>query len=217
MRRRRARSGKKPLTLGRALLIVIIATGVGLAYLVSLYGSSNVPGFPFPCAGSEGTAIHFHPYLQIVINGQNVAVPAGVGIVKSGTCFEPVHTHDESGVIHVESPNTSTQYTLSEFFQIWNATYHAVTINGVNHPIIFNSNDILGFGADANHKVVLLVDGTPSSEYGSLVLNSLDYCSSSTTGPPCSPTAVGTPYYGGQEYPFGTGHTIVIEYTTSSG
>ena len=175
MRRRRARSGKKQLTLGRALLIVIIATGVGLAYLVSLYAPGcNIPGFPLPFAGSEGTAIHVHPHLQISINGQNVAVPAGVGIVRSGTCFEPLHTHDASGVIHVESPNTSTPYTLSEFFQIWNATYHTVTINGANHPIIFNSNDILGFGADANHKVVLLVDGTPSSAYGSLVLNSLD-------------------------------------------
>lgn len=216
MRRSRRRGGKKWLTLGRALLIVIIATGAGLAYLVSLYAPGcNVPGFPFPFAGSEGTAIHVHPYLQIVINGQNVAVPAGVGIVKSGTCFQPVHTHDASGVIHVESPDTSTQYTLGEFFQIWNATYHAVTINGANHPIIFNSTDILGFRADANHKVVLLVDGTPSSEYGSLVLNSLDYCSASTTGPPCSPTAVGDPFYGGQQYPFRTGHTIVIEYQVS--
>ena len=216
MRRRRARSGKKQLTLGRALLIVIIATGVGLAYVVSLYGpASSVPGFPFPCAGSEGTAIHVHPYLQIVISGQNVAVPAGVGIVRSGTCFEPVHTHDASGVIHVESPNTSTQYTLSEFFQIWNATYHTVTINGANHPIIFDSTDILGFRTDANHRVMLLVDGMPSSAYGSLVLNSLDYCSASTTGPPCSPTAVGDPFYGGQEYPFGIGHTIVIEYQAS--
>ena len=216
MRRRRARSGKKLLTLGRALLIVIIATGVGVAYVVSLYGpGSNVPGFPFPCAGSEGTAEHIHPYLQIVINGQNVAVPADVGIVRSGSCFEPIHTHDTSGIVHVESPNTSTQYTLSEFFQIWNATYHAVAINGANHPIIFNSTDILGFRADGNHKVVLLVDGTPSSVYGSLVLNSLDYCSASTTGPPCS-TAVGDPFYGGQQYPFGTGHTIVIEYQVSS-
>src|SRR5439155_12515816 len=123
MRRRRARSGKKRLTLGRALLIVIIATGVGLAYLVSLYGSgSNVPGLPFPC-GSEGTVMHIRPYLQIVISGQNVAVPTGVGILRSGACFEPIHTHDTAGVIHVESTNTSTPYTLSEFFQIWNVTY----------------------------------------------------------------------------------------------
>ena len=217
MRRSRRRGGKKPLTLGRVLLIVIIGTVVGLTYVVSLYGfGSNVPGFPFNCAGSEGTAIHIHPYLQIAVNGQNVAVPAGVGIARSGTCFEPIHTHDTSGVIHMESPNTSTQYTLSEFFQIWNATYSTVTINGANHPIIFNSTDILGFRADGNHKVVLLVDGIPSSAYGSLVLNSLDYCSASTTGPPCS-TAVGDPFYGGQQYPFGTGHTIVIEYTTTSG
>jgi hypothetical protein len=145
-----------------------------------------------------------------VVNGQNVTVAADIGILNSGTCLEPVHTHDASGIIHIESPNANTQYTLAQFFQIWNATYHTVTVSGIPQPIAFNSTDILGFKADATHKVVLLVDGKPSSEYGSLVLNSLDYCSAATTGPPCSPTAVGDPYYGGQPYPFGTGHAIVI-------
>jgi hypothetical protein len=165
--------------------------------------------------GNEGTAIHVHPYLRIMINAQNVAIPANVGIGNSGACFEPMHTHDASGIIHIESPNTSTQYTLSQFFQIWNVTYHTVTVDGTQHPIVFNSTDILGFKADASHKIVLLVDGKPSSDYGSLVLNSLAYCSAATTAPPCFPTAVGDPYYGGQQYSFGTGHTIVIEYTTS--
>jgi len=148
-----------------------------------------------------------------MINGQTITIPADVGI--SGSCLEPNHTHDASGILHVEAPGTSTQYTLGQFFQIWSATYHTVTVDGVKHPIIFNSTDILGFTADATHKVVLLVDGKPSSEYGALVLISLDYCSAATTGPPCS-TAVGDPAYGGQQYPFGTGHTVVVEYVASS-
>jgi hypothetical protein len=194
---------------------MIVATVVGVGYLVYSL-EAPPPGLPFPCAGSEGTVLHIHPYLRIAINKENVTIPADIGILSSGTCFEPVHTHDASGIIHVESAGTSTQYTLAEFFQIWSATYHSVTIGGVQHQIAFNSTDILGFNADATHKVVLFVDGKPSSEYGSLVLNPLDYCSAGTTGPPCSPTAVGTPYYGGQAYPFGTGHTIVIEYAGTS-
>jgi len=207
----RKRRAKKRLTLGRVLIIIMVATGIGLGYLV-WYGESAVQsGFPLPCAGSE--SMHIHPYLRILISGQNITIPADNGM--SSSCMEPIHTHDISGILHVEAPSTNTQYTLGQFFQVWSATYHTVTIGGAEHPIIFNSTDILGFKADFSHKVVLLVDGKPSSEYSSLVLNSLDYCSATTTGPPCS-SAVGNPFYGGQQYPFGTGHTIVIEYVASS-
>lgn len=190
---------------------MIITTGIGLAYLVSLSGSGALSGFPLPCAGS--VSMHVHPYLQIMVNGQSVPIPGDVGI--SASCLEPVHTHDASGIMHVEAPSASTQYTLGQFFQIWSATSHTVTVNGAEQPIIFNSTDILGFKTDATHKVVLLVDEKPSTDFGSLVLNSLDYCSAATTSPPCSPTAIGDPSYGGQQYPFGTGHTIVIEYVAS--
>ncbi len=211
MSRRSLRRRKRRLTLGRIILIVIIATGAGLAYLVSFGLSAGQGNFPLPCAASVN--MHVHPYLQIMIEGQSITIPADIGI--SGSCLEPIHTHDASGILHLETPSTSTKYTLGQFFQIWSATYHTVTVNGLAQPIIFNSTDILGFKADATHKVVLLVDGKPSSEYGSLVLNTLDYCSAATTGPPCSPTAVGDPAYGGQQYPYGTGHTIVIEYEVS--
>jgi len=216
-RSRRGRDGKKsPLTPGRIVLVVIIAAGIGGIYLVSSNGfGSTASSFPFPCLASEGTAIHIHPYLRIMINAQSVAVPANVGIGNSGTCFEPMHTHDTSGIIHIESSSTSAQYTLEQFFQIWNASYHTVTVNRTQHPIVFNSTDILGFRADASHKIVLLVDGKPSSDYGFLVLNSLAYCSAAPPIPPCYPTAVSDPYYGGQPYSSGTGHTIVVEYTTS--
>ena len=197
--------------MGRVLLVLMVAVAVGLGYLTYSYESGSISGFPLPCSSSVN--MHVHPYLRIVISGQNVTIPADVGV--SSSCLEPVHTHDASGILHVEAPDPSTDYTLGNFFQIWSSTYHTVTIDGTQHPIVFNSTDILGFKADATHKVVLLVDGKPSSEYNFLVLNTLDYCSAATTGPPCSPTAVGDPAYGGQQYPYGTGHTIVIEYEAS--
>ncbi len=194
-------------------LAVVIGSGLGAYGLYNITAHPGAPhgSYPFPCAGS--VAMHMHPYLSIVIDGSNVTIPASIGL--SG-CAEPLHTHDASGIIHAEAPDTNTQYTLGDFFQIWKATYGTISFNGTSRPIIFNSTDILGFKADPTHKVVLLVDGKPSTDYGSLVLNSLDYCSATTTGPPCSPTAVGEPSYGGQAYPFGTGHTIVIEYVRSS-
>ena len=153
---------------------MVVATVAGLAFLVYSVGEgTSIPGYPFPCLGTEGTALHVHPRLQISIDGQNVTIPSGIGIANSGRCFEPLHTHDPTGIIHVESPNANTRYTLGQFFQIWNATFHTVSIGGANYPIVFNSTDIFGFRADSTHEVLLLVDGTPSSDYGNLTLNPL--------------------------------------------
>ncbi len=204
------RKRRRTLVLGIALILVV-GGGFGV---YGIYNATNYPtapfgSLPFPCANA--TVLHVHPYLSIVIDGSDVAIPADIGIINGGGCLEPVHTHDASGIIHIEAPNTGTAYTLGQFFQIWKGTYGSVSINGVNHPIEFNSTDILGFKADQGHQVILLVDGKPSSAWGTLVLNQLDYCSASSTGPPCG-TGGGDPYFNGQPYPYGTGHTIVVEY-----
>ncbi len=175
------------------LLGIFVAVIVGgIAFYKNQQAGYN---FPFPCL-SEVANYHIHPYLRIVINGENITIPAAIGIVNpqyqngiavGGTCFEPLHTHDATGIIHVES------------------------------PVVFSNTDILGFRADSTHRIVLLVDGQPSSEYQSLVLNTLDYCRSTGRNvPPCYPTAGGDPAYGGIAYPYGTEHTIVIEYLSTA-
>ena len=81
----------------------------------------------------EQTAYHIHAHLAIYINGTQKTVPYGIGIqqpwsteadgssefVDSGASFYYLHTHDDTGVIHIESP-TNTQYTLGQFFAEWN-------------------------------------------------------------------------------------------------
>ncbi|HEX4788498.1 MAG TPA: hypothetical protein VH372_08555 [Actinospica sp.] len=81
----------------------------------------------------EQLAYHIHAHLSIFINGKQMTVPYGIGIeqpwstqadgdsefVDSGAAFYYLHTHDDTGVIHIESPN-STQYTLGQFFAEWN-------------------------------------------------------------------------------------------------
>ncbi|TLX97200.1 MAG: hypothetical protein E6K96_03885 [Thaumarchaeota archaeon] len=212
------------------LLGIFVAVIVGGIAYYEIQQAGNP--FPFPCLGSESLTFHIHPYLRIVINGQNITIPAAIGIVNpqtqngiaaGGTCFEPMHTHDASGIIHIESPGNAN-YTLSNFFQIWNDTDHLghhIMINGVSHPIVFNKTDILGFKADGTHKIVLLVNGQVSSAYESLILDVLDYCSNSRGQiPPCYPTAGGAgggdPAWDAVTYPYGTGHTIVIEYLSTA-
>ena len=216
-----------------SLVIVLVIVVAALIYVnfrtpVSTTTSIDTTRFPFPCLSNEQLAIHIHPWLTIDVDGKNVTIPAAIGIANpviqngvagSGSCFEPMHTHDSSGIIHIESA-TDINYTLADFFQIWNVTYGTVSFNGTSHPVVFNSTDILGYKADATHKVVLLVDGTPSQQYGSLVLNYYDYCSATnsvSTSSLCYATARGPPYFNGQPYPYGTGHTIVIEYVSTSG
>ncbi|HET6502706.1 MAG TPA: hypothetical protein VFG87_18275 [Amycolatopsis sp.] len=80
----------------------------------------------------EQVLFHIHAHLAIYINGTQKLIPYGVGIVPpyqlqdtadgpfvaGGSKYYWLHTHDETGVIHVESPVQHT-YTVGEFFDVW--------------------------------------------------------------------------------------------------
>ncbi len=213
-----------------AVLISIIGVGVW-ALTRNSGGGSN---FPFPCL-AETTTLHVHPWLRIWIetapgSPYNVTIPTAIGILNpqinnglagGGSCFEPLHTHDSTGIIHVESAHTTDTYSLGDFFNVWKATpgYGTVGVQGLgNLPVVFNSTDILGFRPDHTHTLSLLIDQGQSTyqnstAYGSQSIVPLDYCDSSRAGSlPCSQTAGGNPFWGGGTYPYGTGHTIIIYY-----
>src|SRR4029453_11745206 len=70
-----------------------------------------------PLSPVEQTAVHIHQHLDLFVDGREVPVPAGIGI-DPAVGYAPLHTHDASGVIHVESPTDRT-YTLGDFFAVW--------------------------------------------------------------------------------------------------
>jgi hypothetical protein len=47
-----------------------------------------------------------------------VTVPALIGIDLRHQCLYWLHTHDPTGIMHIESPDTRT-YTLGQFFDVW--------------------------------------------------------------------------------------------------
>lgn len=80
----------------------------------------------------EQVLFHIHAHLAIYINGKQKLLPYGVGIVPpyqlqqtqdgpfvaGGSAFYWLHTHDESGVIHMEAP-VQRKFTLGDFFAEW--------------------------------------------------------------------------------------------------
>jgi hypothetical protein len=81
-----------------------------------------------PLSPAEGTAVHLHQHLDLYVDGRQVAVPAGIGI-DPAVGFAPLHTHDASGVIHVESPTVRT-YSLGDFFAVWGVRFTPTCLGG---------------------------------------------------------------------------------------
>jgi hypothetical protein len=81
-----------------------------------------------PLSAMEGTAVHIHQHLDLYVDGRKVTVPAGIGI-DPAVGFAPLHTHDPSGVLHVESPTVRT-YTLGQFFDVWGVRFGAGCLGG---------------------------------------------------------------------------------------
>lgn len=112
---------------------------------------------------TNNMVMHNHVNLNVTVNGEPILIPATIGIAQTGIFADPslfadhrldnngmegmspLHTHDYSGVIHVES-NILRIYTLGEFLDIWK-----------------------GLNTDGK-KVVASVDGKPVSDYRNIQL-----------------------------------------------
>ena len=98
-----------------------------------------------------GTTLHTHQHLDVFVNGKRVIVPAGIGIGEG--LISPLHTHDASGVMHVES-TTVRSYSLAEFFAVWGVRLTKTCLAGE-----------CGEG-----KLHFFVDGKPATDPNRIVL-----------------------------------------------
>src|SRR6478735_2447013 len=83
-----------------------------------------------PMLSSEGNVEHIHVHLDVLDDGQPVPVPANIGIDTVRGAISPLHTHDTSGVIHIESP-VKRQFSLGQFFSEWGVSLSADNIGGL--------------------------------------------------------------------------------------
>jgi hypothetical protein len=66
------------------------------------------------------SAYHIHANLRVYVNGQQIHVPANIGIDTE--FLAPLHTHDTSGIIHMEASEPYA-FTLGQFFTVWGVTF----------------------------------------------------------------------------------------------
>jgi hypothetical protein len=72
--------------------------------------------------GLSDTIFHIHAILHVYVDGKPVTVPAGIGLDEANQVFSPLHTHDTSGIIHMEATK-KYPFTLGQFFAIWDVHF----------------------------------------------------------------------------------------------
>jgi hypothetical protein len=122
------------------ITVAVLAGGV-VAGVPGRAAESVHPSWPAPAdtadrarriglavAPMEGTARHFHTHLDVIVDGRPVVVPAGLGIAPSGNAMSELHTHDTSGVLHIEAPSIGRRYVLGQLFTEWNVRLDAADL-----------------------------------------------------------------------------------------
>jgi hypothetical protein len=124
------------------------------------------------CGTQEYATLHVNTHLALFYNGKQLQVPEYIGFAPSlvGGCLYWIHTHDGSGIIHIEAPDISPPqggpYTLGMLFDIWGqpllrnniaGLFGAVTayVNGTRYD-----GDLRAIPLGAHQEITLEV-GTP--------------------------------------------------------
>jgi hypothetical protein len=126
----------------QSILIVILSLvmcGIGIVFHLT---AAQTPSSVIPltidgieCNANEQFLFHIHAHLSIFVNGQLMYIPPQIGIIPE-KCIYWLHTHDETGIIHIESP-IKRDFTLGQFFDLWKKKLE----NPIIFDKLFNSND----------------------------------------------------------------------------
>ncbi len=124
-----------------------------------------------PALSAEGTSLHIHEHLDLYIHGQKITVPAEVGINQSDGFIATIHTHDTTGVIHVESPMVEKFY-LGQFFDTWGVLLTQACLggycnSGANQLKVYSNGQLVSDPANLElsaHQEIVITYGTSQEE-----------------------------------------------------
>jgi hypothetical protein len=158
IRQRRLRTG------AIALAIILAAVIIGLLvahFAFGAFGPSATTSAPvqqaangqvidgLACAAPPNNAHHGFTYVKLYVNGQQQAIPAGLGIVSAKDCRYPVYV--PTGQPNAAATLTGGQkYVLGNLFSLW------------GQPL--SNQQVLGHHADAAHPLTYEI----AEEHGQL-------------------------------------------------
>jgi len=142
-----SRRGRGWISLWSIVAAVMLLLVFAVRLIVPLAGASrgvyaSIDGIE--CERGERLNYHVHSHLALFVEGQEVRVPAGIGITDR--CLYWLHTHATDGIIHVEAPMRK-DFTLGQFFAVW------------GQPL--GRNAFLDKTADPDHEVRAYLNGQP--------------------------------------------------------
>ena len=82
-----------------------------------------------PVLGAEAFVVHIHQHLDLYVRGKHEPIPALIGINVQERYLSPIHTHDFSGIIHVEAPTKRT-FTLGQFWDVYGVRFDSKCVGG---------------------------------------------------------------------------------------
>jgi hypothetical protein len=119
-----------------SLIVANIGLGLATAQQKSPAATTSLAVDGIQCNANEQFLSHIHAHLDILVNGQLMYIPPQIGIIPD-KCIYWLHTHDETGVIHIESP-VKRDFALGQFFDLWKSKLN----NSQGFDNIFNGKDV---------------------------------------------------------------------------
>jgi hypothetical protein len=110
-----------------------------------------------PPGGKE--TFHHHALLHIYVHGLLTPLAANIGLDPARGVESSLHTHDHTGIIHMEAP-APYNYTLGDFFAVWGVKLGPAQVGGLT-----------GLGADKLH---FYLNGRPLSNPAAHVMQNND-------------------------------------------
>ena len=154
VKRKRRQRAYTTLAIAIALVAIIV---VAVIFIRVPPNKVPLPPYLSTCVGA--VTYHYHPNLVVTINGVGIQIP----VTFNNGCPQPIHTHDSTGILHVES-DQNRDYTLNDWFLLWGNFQNDPTI------AILNSTQIWQYKVDATHHLTMTVNGqnytaTPPQDY----------------------------------------------------